>query len=307
MEPIKCSLIPEALEADVILISARMSRDLHRQLTHLITENKHHERCVLFLTTFGGDPDGAYRIARCLRHNYKDHLRIVVPSFCKSAGTLLVIAADELAIGDLGELGPLDVQVSKPTEIDEVSSCLDIKQALDSIISHSQSAFWNYLTSIKRRGQLSTRIAAEISYQFSAQLFSSLVAQIDPQRLGEMDRANTIAFSYGERLDTYSKSLQSRESLSSLILGYPSHSFVIDRKEAGTLFTNVMCPTDWENDFYQQFAAILDEPREITEFFVYGKDAGDTNENDGGTDNECKKSTEPEVASELSELPDGSN
>ena len=42
-----------------------------------------------------------------------------IPRRCKSAGTLLLIGATSLIISDRGELGPLDVQLSKPDEIFE--------------------------------------------------------------------------------------------------------------------------------------------------------------------------------------------
>ena len=109
---------------DIILISHSISRELHGSLSDLIANGKQNDNCTVFLTTTGGDPDGGYRIARCLRHHY-GHVRLVIPSLCKSAGTLLAVGADELAIGDRGELGPLDIQVRKASELEERSSGLD--------------------------------------------------------------------------------------------------------------------------------------------------------------------------------------
>lgn len=69
--------------------------------------NSKHDALHLLLITYGGDIASAYRIARSMRRHYKK-IRILVPSQCKSAGTLVALAADELRLGDLGELGPLD-------------------------------------------------------------------------------------------------------------------------------------------------------------------------------------------------------
>ena len=93
---------------DVLRISQPIERALHAELTDLLA-NRHasgqsNDKCTLILTTQGGTPDAAYRIARCLRHHYS-FLRLVVAAGCKSAGTLIAICADELAIGDMGELG----------------------------------------------------------------------------------------------------------------------------------------------------------------------------------------------------------
>lgn len=99
---------------DIIVISRGVERSLHYDLTKAIEKHKKHSQCTVFLTTLGGDADAGYRIGRCLQHNY-EHITVVIPSLCKSAGTLVAIAAHELVIGDLGELGPLDVQVRKLT------------------------------------------------------------------------------------------------------------------------------------------------------------------------------------------------
>lgn len=85
-------------DRDVILASHEIDRGLHYKLTDLLhTKKSKSKNCTFFLTTFGGDPHGGYRIARCLRHHY-EHVRLVVPSFCKSAGTLIAICANEIAI-----------------------------------------------------------------------------------------------------------------------------------------------------------------------------------------------------------------
>jgi ClpP class serine protease len=40
-----------------------------------------------------------------------------VSGYCKSAGTLIALGANELAFGEHGELGPLDVQIAKRDEV----------------------------------------------------------------------------------------------------------------------------------------------------------------------------------------------
>ncbi|MGL6436316.1 SDH family Clp fold serine proteinase [Aeromonas caviae] len=60
---------------------------------------------ILVLVTPGGDPDAGFRIGRALNHHY-EKVTILIPDICKSAGTLIAVAANELIIGDLGELGP---------------------------------------------------------------------------------------------------------------------------------------------------------------------------------------------------------
>lgn len=234
---------------DFIAISAEVGRELHTALSRLLETSKSNENCTVFLTTFGGDPHGGYRVARCLRHHYK-HVRVVVPSFCKSAGTLIVIGANELAIGDLGELGPLDIQVSKPGEIQERASGLDIIQALEMVMQHTQVAFRQAMMDIRVGARLSTKLAGEFASTIAVGIAEPLYAQIDPNRLGEMQRAMRITHEYGERLDRQAGNLKP-DALNRLVAGYPSHGFVIDRREARELFTSVTAPTTAEGAVVQ--------------------------------------------------------
>lgn len=97
--------LPAAIEAlrraqpgrDFLLVSASISRKLHRELSGLIAGGKQHAECTVFLCTMGGDSDAGFRIGRCLQQHY-EHIRLAIPSYCKSAGTLIAIGAHELAI-----------------------------------------------------------------------------------------------------------------------------------------------------------------------------------------------------------------
>ncbi len=65
------------------------------------------------LNTPGGDVAAADKIARILRRRVGDQgtLRVVVPDFAKSAGTLLALGADIIVMSDSSELGPIDPQI----------------------------------------------------------------------------------------------------------------------------------------------------------------------------------------------------
>src|SRR4051812_18268890 len=89
------ALIDSKPDTDYIIVSRDISRSLHTDLSSLIKREKKASKCVVFLTTRGGDPHAGYRIGRCLRHNYPDQVKICVASYCKSAGTLIAISADE--------------------------------------------------------------------------------------------------------------------------------------------------------------------------------------------------------------------
>lgn len=223
----------------------------------LESRNGKKDKACLILITYGGNPDAAYRIARALRHHYKT-FEILIADLCKSAGTLICIGADRLIFGDRGELGPLDVQISKPDELFENMSGLALTQALDSLQASILSSFREYLIDIRGNGGLKTRLAAELATKLAASFVSPIAARIDPLTLGEHERAIQIGYSYGERLNEMACSLKPG-SLKRLVGDYPSHSFVIDRKEASDIFHQVVKPDETTKYLYLWARMIVED------------------------------------------------
>lgn len=289
------ALLASCPDRDIIVVSRTISRSLHKDLSEQIATHQKQRRCTVFLTTRGGDPDGGYRIARCLKHHY-EHVRLVIPSLCKSAGTLVAIGADELVIGDLGELGPLDIQVRKASELEERSSGLDIIQALEVVQNHAREAFHRTLVEIRRGSRLSTKLAGEMAATVAIGVAAPLYSQIDPNRLGEMQRAMRIALEYGERLNRTTNSLQ-QNALELLVAEYPSHSFVIDRKEASELFNSVQSPTQAEDNFCRTLWHVLGEESDRGPYFVQKPDDTQGIHHDGALEDNAGESTNAEAGS----------
>lgn len=66
----------------------------------------------LMLHTGGGDIDAAEKLISMVRTKVGDAmLRVVVPEYAKSAGTLMVLGADAVVMSDTSELGPIDPQI----------------------------------------------------------------------------------------------------------------------------------------------------------------------------------------------------
>ena len=224
-------------DRDFILISHPIDRAIYEFASQVICTQQVNRKCTVYLSTYGGDAHCAFRIGRCLQHHY-EHIRVVVPRYCKSAGTLICIAANELGIGNLGELGPLDVQLIKKDEVGDRNSGLDITEAMGIIDSRVFNFFISSLLQIKQQTKLSTKIAGDFAAKLSTSIFEPLYSQIDPVSLGSSQRETAVALHYGLRLAQRSGSI-SEQNLLQLISGYPSHSFVIDRAEAKLLFNKV--------------------------------------------------------------------
>ena len=225
-----------------------ITRHGYLKLSDLLEEqassDKKQKEGYLTIISLGKDIDAAYRIARAMGHHYPDGWTLFIPYLCKSAATLIAIGANQLVISDRGELGPLDVQLSNKQELFERSSGLAINAALDSSDKRANNLFENILMSLRNAG-LGTEIAARVASDMACGFVSPIIKQIDPIEYGEYNRALTITLEYGARLREKFRNIDF-ESIAKLTYAYNSHSFVIDKKEATTLFKRVKSPDEGE-------------------------------------------------------------
>lgn len=234
--------IASTLDADLLFYNAPVERHLDQRVIELCSSLRRRTNVALFLVTSGGDADAAYRIARCLQTKYKK-FSLFVPGFCKSAGTLIALGANEIAISDQGENGPLDVQMARKDELASSESGLTATAALTSLNEQAFKAFESFLLKITRGAGpfLSTKTVADIAIKMTCGLFSTIYQQVDPMHVGEAERALEVAKAYGLRLAAQSRNLmgETEDSVEHLISHYPSHGFIIDFLEAKRIFRNV--------------------------------------------------------------------
>lgn len=281
--------VSDSLSADVLLFSADIddvSVDAFIQVIRNIEERN--ENIALVLSTYGGDPDAAYRMTRILKDKYTKFILLVF-GYCKSAGTLIALGADEIVMSDFAELGPLDVQIYRDDDFRR-SSGLDIQQALNVLNAQVFDVFETCLLKTIDRGGgiITTKTAADIASSMAVGLLAPISSQIDPLRLGEMNRVMSIAYEYGKRLNP-----NKLDTISKLVSGYPSHSFVIDYKEAQELFEVVRRPNDNELILEKLFYRVVRSSgsqvlvNNLTDFInVKPTDTDDKEIDDGETDDE---------------------
>lgn len=143
-----------------------------------VTKHRSRKNVILILATYGGDPHAAYRVARFLQDHY-ERFSLYVFGFCKSAGTLLALGANNIVMGDRAEFGPLDVQIHKPDEFMHRVSGLDITKALASISTSAWDAFEEFFINMRARsgGVITTKTASESAAQVINGLFSPITGE----------------------------------------------------------------------------------------------------------------------------------
>jgi hypothetical protein len=179
--------------------------DLDEIFGALNTLNSDHKKdVVLFLLSPGGDGEPAYQISKLCKSFAKDSFKVIVPRFAKSAATLLAIGADEIHMGPLGQLGPIDPQIGG-------LPALGVSRALMTIAS----------------------VAAQ--YPKSAEMFARyLRLALTVEQIGYCDRISDSAMQYAERLLSTKPRLTPRAGViaKELVHEYKDHNFVIDLDEA---------------------------------------------------------------------------
>jgi hypothetical protein len=198
------------------------------------------------LVTNGGNPDAAYKITRYLQEKY-EKFTVLISGKCKSAGTLIAIGAQELAFTPYGELGPLDIQLTKIDRFDQLQSGLTIQDSLNTLEARALERFYKIVKEYMQanNGLLSFSSATKAASDFVTQLYNPILSRIDPEEVGARARSMRIAADYGKRLAVKWQNLKP-DTLKALAETYSSHSFVIDHAEAETLFQRVRWADDNE-------------------------------------------------------------
>ena len=287
--------ISDDQDADILLYSGPIYRPSDTDLIRKCVERRRRKNVTLLMITGGGDADAAYRIARCLQSKY-EKFTFYVAGYCKSAGTLIALGAHEIVFSDFGEMGPLDVQMSKKDELFEVESGLTVMDAITTLNEKAYTAFEDFFLRTKTGvgGSITMHSAAEFATQLTTGLFAGLYDQIDPMHVGDAGRQMKIADYYGSRLASRSGNCRPH-ALNWLNTNYPHHGFVIDRDEASAHFENVREPTADEFLLADLLLTKYRVPNRDTRIDFLNTEPQPEQQNDGATDDgQTGEASEPE-------------
>lgn len=208
-----------------------------------VTQFKEKKPLLLVLYSNGGSAASAYLIGKLCREYSSDVFVASIPRFAKSAATLITCAANEIHMGSLSELGPIDPQIKG-------LPALGLKNSIEHI--------------------------AELvkTYPESSDMFSKyLQNNLTLINLGYYERVAESAAQYAEKLlETHSENLprSAKEIAMELVYKYKDHGFVIDRSEAINIFGDkiIKCNTD-EYEIGNSIYKSLDMIRSILGFLKY--------------------------------------
>ena len=197
---------------------SRISRHTSNRLYSAVTDLAHSAEKPLFLLlhTNGGSVEPAYLISKCCKKSAPKFV-VAVPRFAKSAGTLIALGADEIHMGIISELGPIDPQIGDYPAL-----------GLGSAVEHIATLCKKHPDAVEM-------------------LAKYLASSLNLHDLGYFERVSESAVQYAERLLTGKQLPQGQNPAAvahRFVYGYKDHGFVIDRDEAAEILGPAIVKTD---------------------------------------------------------------
>ncbi len=223
----------------------------------------------LIVNSDGGDASAAYHLASVLQWRSKDIVAFV-PRKAKSAATLICLAAQQIRMGPLAELGPLDPQVSDPRDPHAKTSALNGYMGLNAVSAFYIRLYKALLATLKEESPLRVADAMSCAASVAAPAIQTLLKQSDPMDLGRFSQALRLGEQYGKRLLLNTGLLTSEEvdtTMELLVYEYPHHSFVIRADEArGVLKLPAIDGHDDVDDLALEIVEELEDGARFTAF-----------------------------------------
>lgn len=178
------------------------------QIYRCLSEFENEKDVLLIVHSRGGSIEPAYLISKTCQRLCRASFKVAIPRRAKSAATLISLGADEIHMGLMSELGPIDPQINNVPAV-AISNAL------------------------KKIAELSS------AYPSSSDMFSKfLTDNLSLSTLGYFERINESATQYATRLLS-NKEFKKPDAVDSLAdhftNHYKDHSFVIDVDESREL------------------------------------------------------------------------
>lgn len=159
------------------------------------------EALDLVIHSGGGSIHAAYQVIELLRL-HSECIHACVPLYAKSAATLLCLGADDICVDELAQLGPLDTQIyeEKKGGKGEFTSALNPFKALEQLQKFSLETLDIAVKMIAMRSGMDLDECLKHAIEFVRGTTGPLFTQLNPEKLGEYNRALAVGTEYGDRL-----------------------------------------------------------------------------------------------------------
>ena len=209
------------------MMSARDEIGVEQALAYIMKEYPVKDRKLyLLVNSLGGYTSSAFKIAMAVRKSFAD-ITVFVPHIAASGGTMLALTGNQIRMGMMSQLSPVDVQVWHKGHHISVNSFL----AAETIVGK----------------RIAMRSDDELSY-----LEKQLAESFDPAILVESRKTVEMGKVYLDKILTaVGYDDEHRASMTrSLIFNLPTHGFVIQADLAKQIGINVQSsetdPGEWD-------------------------------------------------------------
>ena len=233
---------PVAAEHNVLFLfrSGSISRSDANRIYSGVSAFDVDKPLLLIVNSSGGDVASAYFIAKLCRQSTKHTFKVAIARQAKSAATLICCGADQIHMGSLSELGPIDPQFGSIPALALKYSIEHLAQ-LVSQYPNARDMFTDYLSK-----------------------------SLDIQALGYYERVAESAKQYAERLLRTRQDVKQTPSeieaiAQRLVYTYKDHGFVIDAGEATDIFGAAVVRSDSPE---YRIANDLVSPFDLMEWFI---------------------------------------
>jgi ClpP class serine protease len=167
---------------------------------------------ILVVNSFGGGVSSSFKVAYALRKNF-NKIIVFVPHIAASGGTLIALVGNEIVMGDMSTLTPIDVQMERNGKMYSVNAMIRSFSALNDLFKDTAEE--------------------DAPYPWKA-----MANKLDPVEFQEWIDTSNLMELHAKKILEMNKSFKDTADtiISRLTSGYPVHSYTITVEEAKEIF-----------------------------------------------------------------------
>ncbi|SRR6266852_8405142 len=192
---------------------------------HNVTPENKLSKLDVLIESYGGDPTAGYRLAQLIR-DFADDVNFLVVAHAYSAATILCFSGDQIRLGHLAGLSPIDISLMYSSS-EQPRSEVELA-SLDSFLEFATKAREKTEKILKKLGSKNTT-------NIDSDLLVSMVQEIGALTVGKYFRERNLTRIYAEELlsrymlpSHLDGQHRSQSLIQNFLFGAPSHQFHLD-------------------------------------------------------------------------------